>query len=134
MNGLVFGCLTLAAGWLAPITACGASHVECECADPTLRVAVPRDVAASAMGLVLSGACAGEKVSCMQSAGSGCVEYDFVAHKAGACHIDLDFATGRRFSADVKITQSAGCCAGFFPEPVSAGNIQVPEMDAGAGG
>ncbi|MEO6420340.1 MAG: hypothetical protein ABIP39_13065 [Polyangiaceae bacterium] len=133
MRGLALGCFALSAGtWLAPLAACGTSSAVCDCEDPALHVAVPEDLASSTMRPVLSGACAGETVSCSQSAGGGCAEYAFVAHKAGACHLDLDFATGRRFSADVKIAESAGCCAGFFAEPPSAGNIQVPEMDAGS--
>ena len=132
MKGLVLGCFTLGAGgWFAPLAACGPSRAVCDCADPTLHVSVPKDVAGSAMGLVLSGACAGEKVTCDEIAGGGCAEYRFVAHAAGACHVDLDFATGRRFSADVKISESAGCCSGFFAEPPSAGDMRVPEMDAG---
>ncbi len=132
MRGLVFGWIALGAGsWLGPLAACGTSSAVCECEDPTLHVAIPQDLASSATIPVLSGACAGESVSCSKLAGGGCAEYAFVSHKAGACHLDLDFATGRRFSADVKIAESAGCCAGFFAEPPSAGDIQVPEMDAG---
>lgn len=133
MRLLVFGCFALGTGsWLAPLAACGTSSAVCDCEDPALHVAVPQDLAASAKTPTLTGACAGENVSCSQFAGGGCAEYTFVAHKAGACHLDLDFATGQRFSADVKIAESAGCCAGFFAEPPSAGDIQVPEMDAGA--
>ena len=105
----------------------------CDCVDPTLHVRVPPDLAGAAMGVILGGACADQRVSCTMASGSGCAEYAFSASMPGTCHLDMDFLTGRRFSADIKIVHTAGCCSGFFAEPPSAGDVQVPEMDGGGG-
>jgi hypothetical protein len=68
------------------------------------------------------------------NATNGCTTYRFAAVQAGACHVDVSFATGATFAADMTMVTSTGCCTGFYASPLSAAQIDVPEPgDAGGG-
>jgi hypothetical protein len=112
------------------------SKVECSCADPALVVNVPPERASAVIDVVPSGpACAGVTPTCAAMApnGVGCVRYAIVATTAGNCHIDVDFSSGpSRFSADLRVAAVA-CCPGFYAQPTSAGEIEVPSADLDAG-
>lgn len=89
---------------------------------------IPADIAAAAEAPTLTGSCASNKVTCtQQAAGGGCTLYTFSPNAAGTCTITVDFTTGRVFTADVKVSQTTGCCAGFYAQPASAADVEVPE-------
>ncbi len=122
----------VAAVTFGALSACSSPAPQCDCAEPNVRIAVPADLAAAAHAPTPSGACAGGAVSCTQQGTAGCLAYTVTPRTAGTCHIDVDFDTGRRFSADVKIISATGCCAGLYPDPPSAGDIAIPAgPDAG---
>jgi hypothetical protein len=124
------------AGLALSASGCTSSNTECDCSPARLHVNVPEERALDVSGVSLSGpACAGVTPGCdgLGVAG-GCVEYGFQAAATGDCHVDVDFASGEVFSADVNITQVTGCCAGLYADPASAGEIDVPgAADAGQG-
>lgn len=126
------------AAWLM-VGCSGDSKTECSCLDPSIHVHVPADRAAAVVDVLPGGsACAGASATCAAGlAGGGCVDYSFRARSAGKCHVDVDFSSGpARFSADLDIVADA-CCGGFYANPISAGDVEVPEpitADAGAGG
>jgi hypothetical protein len=129
MNRLAVVAMVLSAG------GCSTSNPECDCASPRLDVNVPEARSLDVSSVALSGpACAGVTPSCDHyGVAGGCVDYGFGAVAAGDCHVDVSFQSGEVFSADVAVTRSTGCCAGFYPDPVSAGQIDVPAAgDAGA--
>jgi hypothetical protein len=114
------------------------SKVECTCASPALVVNVPPERASAVIDVVPSGpACDAVMAGCVMAApngGAGCVQYAIVASAAGNCHIDVDFSSGPpRFSADVRVA-AVTCCSGFYAQPTSAGEIDVPSADLDAGG
>jgi hypothetical protein len=115
--------------------ACSSSRAECACDDPAIEVRVPEDRAAAFEDISLSGsACVGVTAACAETSTAGCLRYRFDAHAAGSCHIDVDFSAGPpRFSADVAVL-SGGCCTGFYANPRSAGQIDVPGASSDAGG
>jgi len=118
--------------------ACSSSRAECLCADPALEVRLPADRAAAFQDIALSGAaCAGVMPACAERSSSGaCARFRFAAFAAGSCHVDIDFSSGPpRFSADVTVVPG-GCCAGFYAQPATAGDLDVPSasMDAGGAG
>lgn len=119
--------------------ACAASKTECTCDSPALTVRIPAERAASLVDVALSGpACAGVTVTCDEQSAGGCVVFSFTGRAAGACHVDIDFSAGPpRFSADLRLV-AVSCCAGFFADPRSAGDIDVPGAsavaDAGSAG
>jgi hypothetical protein len=106
----------------------------CDCADATLTLNVPTDVAAEVLSVTLSGtACAGVTPVCATSQ-AGCTAYRFSAPAAGTCGVEVDFANGDVFKDDVTITSPSGCCPGYYASPLSAATIDVPEpTDGGAG-
>ncbi|HEX7666165.1 MAG TPA: hypothetical protein VF407_16675 [Polyangiaceae bacterium] len=111
-------------------TACtSAADIACDCAESTISIHVPADRAAAASKPVLSGACANDTLACNQQAtAGGCTLWQFTPTQAGAdCAIDVDFATGTTFHADLQIVQESGCCAGFYAQPTSAADVEVPE-------
>jgi hypothetical protein len=120
------------------LMSCQSSEVECTCADPSLHVRVPAARAASVVDVLPSGpACAGAAVGCVarDSVAGACVDFAFRAVAAGACHVDVDFAAGApRFSADVQMAAGDECCGGFYAQPLSGGDIDVPAETADAGG
>lgn len=109
--------------------ACSTPATQCDCADNAVQIHVPADLAAAASPPVLSQTCAGATTTCVQQAAAGgCETYAFTPSVAGPdCHIDIDFSSGHVFSADLKIVQETGCCAGFYVEPISAADVEVPE-------
>jgi hypothetical protein len=120
----------LAAGIVA--IACSSANTECDCADPAITLSIPSDVAPSVTAVHLTGpACEGVDPTCTNQAG-GCSQYRFDAKAAGICNVEIDFATGRTFQAQLTLAGSSeSCCAGFYPSPASAGQIAVPSPDGG---
>jgi hypothetical protein len=117
--------------------ACEDSAVECICNDPSLRIHVPAARAGAVTTIALGGpACAGVHVSCTSDSSSGGdTVCSFRASAAGRCHVDVDFSAGApRFSADAQIVAGDACCGGFYADPISAGDIEVPGETAEAGG
>lgn len=117
------------------VSGCSSSKAECDCASPRFDVNVPEARSLDVASVALSGpACASVTPSCDRyGVAGGCVDYGFGAVAVGDCHVDVAFQTGEVFSADVNVTQATGCCAGFYPDPLSAGQVDVPAAaDAGA--
>ena len=120
---------------VASATACAdTGGVECACADPTVRIAIPGDRAASVVGVHLSGAaCASATIACAQHLGSGCLEYAFRGAAIGSCSVDVQFDAG---SADFLTTLSFvryPCCSGVYAQLPAGSTIAAPEQ-AGDGG
>jgi hypothetical protein len=109
--------------------ACTSAPTECDCADNTVQIHIPADLAAAASAPVLSHTCAAATVACTQQASAGgCETFAFTPTVAGPdCHIDIDFSDGHVFSTDLAIVQETGCCAGFYVSPLSAADVEVPE-------
>jgi len=107
----------------------------CDCDDPTITINIPTDVAASATLKALSGpACEGVLPSCTNQT-NGCSQYQFDAAGAGDCQIEVDFATGSSFNADITVIAADDpCCNGFFASPPSAATVDVPAPSPDAGG
>ncbi|MEO8798728.1 MAG: hypothetical protein ABI551_12650, partial [Polyangiaceae bacterium] len=89
---------------------------------------IPADRAAAASKPVLSGVCAGADLVCNQQATSGgCTLWQLSPSKAGpSCAIDIDFATGTTFHTEIQIVEETGCCSGFYAQPISAADVEVP--------
>jgi hypothetical protein len=111
----------------------GGSAVECDCADPSVRIEVPADRAAQVAGVSLSGrACENATAQCSQPVGGGCSEYVFQAAAPGACNVDVQFNGGPAdFQEQVTFVGGPACCGGFYVQPASASPIDVPDLDAG---
>jgi hypothetical protein len=111
-----------------------ATQPECDCIDPSLKVSVAPESAAAVADVRVSGdACSGVAVTCAQQGIGGCASWRFAANAAGTCHIDVLFVAGTTYARDVSIVQSTGCCSGFFPSPVSAGEVDVtPPVSSGS--
>lgn len=109
------------------LLACG-SPVACDCADPALHVVVPPAEIGQIIDVLTSDvACAGATPTCVSYADAGaCADYRIAPVAKGNCHVDVDLAGGTRFSADVKIVELTGCCAGLHADPGSAATIEVP--------
>lgn len=120
-------------------TACTASHEECNCVPSRMHVIVPDERALDVTSVVLGGpACAGVAIACDRpGVAGGCDEYGFQADAGGDCRVDVYFASGTTFSADVTVSLTTGCCAGYYAVPPNAGEIDVPDVpaagDAGLG-
>jgi hypothetical protein len=110
---------------------CTSSNAECDCVPARMNVNIPDGLALEVTSVALSGpACTGVAPSCDRyGVAGGCVEFGFDAVAAGNCHLDVDFQSGEVFSDDVTVSQATGCCAGFYADPVSAGEIDVPGPD-----
>jgi hypothetical protein len=140
MKGLPVALATTAAVALAPVTlACSpdSGGTECQCADPTVQIEVPADLAPAALGVTLSGrGCATATAQCTQPAGSGCALYEFQGTGVGACDVDVTFGgTPADFNDQVSFVQVATCCPNFYIQPSNATPIEVPDLtDAGAAG
>ncbi len=109
------------------VAGCSTASNQCDCTDPSVHLAIPPESAAAVVGVRLSGpACAAvAPPSCAQTGPEGgCASFRFAATAAGNCHIEVDFANGV-FAHDVSIRESSGCCAGFYPDPASAGEVAV---------
>jgi hypothetical protein len=110
---------------------CSSNGPTCDCADPTLTLEVPADIAPSVTAVALSGtACTGVSAACADGTET-CSTRRFAAAAAGTCHIEVDFAGGTAFIDDVTIQATTGCCAGFYATPASAAQIDVPEPGDG---
>jgi hypothetical protein len=109
--------------------ACTSTPTECDCADNTVQIHIPVDLAAAAIAPVLSQTCANATTTCTQQATTGgCETFAFTPTVAGPdCHIEIDLSNGHVFTTDLKIVQETGCCAGFYVDPLSAGDVEVPE-------
>jgi hypothetical protein len=131
MNGVTVLALSLG------VTAgCSPSSVQCDCADPAIRVRVPPERASLVSSLALSGtACAGASATCETQGASGCTTYAFRATAQGKCEVDVYFSAGPpTFHAEVTVLPG-GCCGGFYADPPSAADIDVPSAsDAGGAG
>jgi hypothetical protein len=121
-RGLAVACVLAAL-----VVACSTSSTtQCDCADPGITITIPEDVATSSSAPQLSGpACAGVTATCTNTTG-GCSAYRFTAKATGTCHVEVAVAN-TTFTADVTIIENTGCCAGFYPSPISSGTIDVPE-------
>jgi hypothetical protein len=109
------------------------SPEECSCDDSALTITIPADLALSVTGVQLSGtACTGVNAVCTNQGAAPCLQYRVEANAAGTCNVEVDSANGA-FPAEVTITQTTGCCAGFYATPESAASIVVPESDGGGG-
>lgn len=115
---------------LALIGGCSSSKAECSCAPTGIELRVPEARAADVLDVTLSGAaCANVHATCTSFAdgGTGCTRYRISPNAVGYCDIDVDFRTGApRFSATVKVAQVSSCCSGLYPDPISAGQVEVP--------
>ena len=110
---------------------------ECDCVDPSLQLTIPPESASAVVSVTLSGnACEGVTPTCVQNGVGGCSQWRFPAQAAGNCHIDMTFASGTAYAHDVTILATTGCCAGYYADPTSAGDIAVtpPGFGADAGG
>jgi hypothetical protein len=89
---------------------------------------VPPESAAAITTVMTSGAaCTSAKQSCEKQAPTGgCSTLLIVPQQPGTCHVEVDFADGTVFVADVPIVEMSGCCAGLYAHPPSAGQIDVP--------
>jgi hypothetical protein len=125
--------LALVAAATAETVACSSADTQCDCADPALRVHVPSESAVAVSEVRVSGtACEGATVSCIQpGTEGGCASYQFAAKAAGTCHVEVLFATGGSVARDVSITEATGCCAGFFAQPATEGDIAVTPPPSG---
>jgi hypothetical protein len=132
---VVRGLVAVFAGVLAVVVGaagCTKATTQCDCADPAITLTIPADIAASVNGAphVSGTACDGVVPTCVNQTG-GCSEYRFLAKASGVCHVEVDFASGQAFTADVTTVAGSDCCEGFYATPASAGQIEVPSPDGG---
>jgi hypothetical protein len=114
------------AGLLA-VSACSSGQTVCDCIPPGLDVSVPPANALPAGAVVPGGpACAGAEVLCTMPAAGGCATFHVTPSAAGNCHIDVYFPDGTHDAQDVSIVEKSGCCAGLYPDPPSAGQVDFP--------
>jgi hypothetical protein len=119
---------------------CKDDTVECACNPEGFTVTLSSDGAGGAgetSQLVASGpACMQASVECTSPLPAGaCASYRVVPTAPGTCHVDLFFSGGTDDEQDVDIVQESGCCAGFYADPPSAGQVEFPfpgVPDAGA--
>lgn len=125
--------LVLVGAMVIALVACSKATTECDCEDDALILDVPEADSPDVSDVRLSGnACAGVTPACVNQT-HGCSQYRFEAIAAGTCHVDVFFASGGTFSADVSIGESTGCCTGFYASPPESREIAVeyPADDAG---
>jgi hypothetical protein len=104
--------------------------------DPAIRVRVKAERAAQVSSVALSGAaCAGANAACEAQGASGCTTYAFRATAQGKCVVDVYSSAGPpTFHAELSAL-AGGCCGGFYADPASAADIDVPSAsDAGGAG
>jgi hypothetical protein len=122
------------APWCTPaaiglvLVSCTGGQTVCDCVPSGLTLSVPEESAAAVSEVSLSGtACVSATQRCIQMAlAGGCASTLIVPSQPGTCHVEVYFATGTVFEADVSIVQSGGCCSGLYPDPPGAGQIDVP--------
>ncbi len=116
-------------------SACGTGGAaECSCFLPGARIHVAQESAAAVTSVRLSGAaCDGVATTCAQASPLGCATYSFSPKGPGACVVDVIFLDST-FTAKVTFNQTTGCCAGLYPSPASAGDIDAVHAPADAGG
>jgi hypothetical protein len=120
---------------IAP-AACAQSKTECDCLAPGARVHVHAESAGAVTEVKLTGtACDGVAAACVQPAATGCATYAITAKAPGGCTVEVVFVDST-FTADVTFEETSGCCAGLYPSPPSAGDIDAVRapVDAGGGG
>ena len=116
---------------------CHDDATECSCDPQGFTVTVEPGGPEESVMVVPSGpACADAGVTCDTPAASGgCATYRVLPTAEGDCHIDVYFSLGMDDSDDVNIVQETGCCAGLYPDPPSAGQVELPppgvSIDAG---
>lgn len=98
----------------------------CDCAKPGVTIAIPPALASQVLSVTVSGrACNGVPLRCTQTDPSGyCLSYDLAPTTYGNCHVDVALQN-RTYSSDVTIVQRAGCCSGYYADPLAAGTIEV---------
>ena len=106
----------------------GCTVAQCDCAAPNISLHVPSTLVQPSNTLVASGAgCRNATVTCTQNSGNGCLTFSVVPTATGNCHIDLTLPT-HTFTTDIMIKRATGCCAGLFPDPIGAGEVQVTSL------
>lgn len=136
MKARKIACASAALVSTALAMACTTQNTQCECIQPGARIHVAQESAAAVTQVRLSGAaCNGLTATCVQTAAVGCATYSFSPTTPGACTVDVIFADGA-FTANITFTQTSGCCAGIYPSPASAGDIEATRgpSDAGSAG
>jgi len=114
--------------------ACAQSKTECDCVAPGARVHVPPESAAAVTAVKLTGtACDGVTPTCTQAAATGCATYAITPTVPGGCTVDVVFVDGT-FTANLTFAETSGCCAGLYPTPASAGEIDAVRAPGDAGG
>jgi hypothetical protein len=119
----------------APV-ACAQSKTECDCLAPGARVHVPAESAGAVTEVKLTGtACDGVAAACTQPAATGCATYAISAKAPGGCTVEVVFVDAT-FTANLTFEETSGCCAGLYPSPPSAGDVDAVRapVDAGAAG
>ncbi len=107
------------------ICSCSGDAV-CECAKPGVTITIPAALAADVTSVTPSGrACGGLTPKCTANDGQGhCLSYELAPTTYGTCHVDIALKN-RTYSSDVTIVQRAGCCSGYYADPLAAGTIEV---------
>jgi hypothetical protein len=132
-SGVVVAMATALTAATAP-AACAQSKTECDCIAPGARVHVAPESAAAVTAVKLTGAaCDGVTPACTQAAATGCETYAITPAAPGGCTVDVVFVDGT-FTANLTFAQTTGCCAGIYPSPTSAGDIDAVRAPADAGG
>jgi hypothetical protein len=118
------------------VLACGgqSSGAQCSCADPSVFVDIPSDLAAAVSAVQLSGvACSAVSAACVAPVGRGCAQLTFRASAAGSCTIDVEFSSGPPAFEAVRRFAALPCCKGFYAEPLEGATITVPDPYADSG-
>jgi hypothetical protein len=126
LAAIVAACAVVGALLAAP--GCSSAGATCDCADPQITINVPADIASSitVASIQLSGpACTNLTPTCTNQT-NGCTAYGFTPNGAGACAIVVD-GNGTSFTDTVNVVSQTGCCAGYYPSPASAAQVDVPE-------
>jgi hypothetical protein len=134
--------VALVASIAALAMGCSDTVTQCECVDPQVRIRLPQARATVLRGVNLSGpACEGVTAACESGASgetaqsAGCEVYVFRPRAIGRCFVNVDFSAGPpRFSAELRIVEKQGCCAGLYADPPSAAAIDVPDDTTDGGG
>ncbi len=114
--------------------ACAQSKTECDCVAPGARIHVPAESAGAVTAVKLTGtACDGVAAACTQAAATGCATYSITPKAPGGCSVQVLFVDST-FSASLTFAQTTGCCAGLYPSPASAGDIDAVRAPLDAGG
>ena len=137
--------MTLAASWrsapalgvpavLAAVLfspSCSSAGATCDCADPSITIDIPADVASSVTSVSVTGSACTNVTPTQTNKTNGGTAYTFTANAGGQCTITVDY-DGTAFSDTVTIVAQSGCCAGYYASPISAAQVDVPEPgDAG---